>query len=43
MRIFYAAGSRPHGALAESKVWYYNLYLPLCDLGHDVVPLDYDL
>jgi hypothetical protein len=43
MHIFYAAGSKPNGALIESKVWYHNLYLPLCDLGHTVSVLDYDL
>jgi hypothetical protein len=26
-----------------SRVWYNNLYLPLCDLGHEVVRFDYDL
>jgi len=29
--------------VAGSRIWYYNLYLPLCDLGHDVVRFDYDL
>jgi spore maturation protein CgeB len=43
MRIFYAAGSQPHGSLTQSRVWHYNLYLPLCDLGHTVIPLRYDL
>jgi len=43
MRIFYAAYNRPTGELAESNIWHYNLYLPLCDLGHEVIQFDYDL
>lgn len=44
LRIFYAADSSPNaGALRNSQIWYYNLYLPLIDLGHDVVPFNYDL
>lgn len=43
MRIFYASGDRPHQALAGSVVWRSNLLLALEDLGHDVVPFDYDL
>jgi spore maturation protein CgeB len=43
MRIFYAAADSPnYWGLPESKVWYSNLYLPLVDLGHDVVRFDYD-
>ena len=43
MRIFYASDSTPNGLLAGNKGWYNNLYLPLVDLGHDVVEFDYDL
>jgi spore maturation protein CgeB len=43
MRIFYAVGARPHGALTASRVWHNNLYLALRDLKHDIVQLDYDL
>jgi len=43
MRIFYASGKRPNGALTDSRVWYENLYLSLVDLGHDVVEFDFDL
>jgi spore maturation protein CgeB len=43
LRIFYAAGSRPNGALQKSLVWDKNLLMPLQDLGHDVVRFDYDL
>jgi spore maturation protein CgeB len=43
LRIFYAAGNKPNGSLNQSKVWYYNLYLPLQDLGHEIVQFDYDL
>jgi len=41
MRIFYACHS-PATGIRGSKIWYYNLYLPLVDLGHDVVSCDYD-
>jgi hypothetical protein len=43
MRIFYAADNRPAAGLAESYIWHYNLYLPLCDLGHEVISFEYDL
>ena len=44
LRIFYAADSTPNAfSLQNSRIWYYNLYLPLVDLGHEVLPLDYDL
>jgi spore maturation protein CgeB len=43
MRIFYAAPSSPYqGGLPDSKLWHVNLYLPLVDLGHDIVPFEYD-
>jgi spore maturation protein CgeB len=41
MRIFYASWATPN-ALLDSNVWRNNLYLPLVDLGHDVVEFDYD-
>lgn len=43
MRIFYAVGSRPNGALAGSRVWRRNLYEALVGLGHEVVEFDFDL
>lgn len=43
LRIFYAAGAKPNGSLSASEVWHHNLCLPLRDLGHQVIPLDYDL
>jgi spore maturation protein CgeB len=43
MRIFYAADSTPNPALRDSRLWHVNLYLPLVDLGHEVVPFDYPL
>lgn len=43
MRIFYAADSTPNPALRDSRLWHVNLYLPLCDLGHEVVSFDYPL
>ena len=42
MRIFYASDTTPNAAL-DSNIWRNNLYLPLVDLGHDVVEFDYDL
>lgn len=42
MRIFYASDTTPNAAL-NSNLWRSNLYLPLVDLGHDVVEFDYDL
>lgn len=43
LRIFYAAADAATAVVADSKTWYYNLYLPLCDLGHEVIRFDYDL
>ena len=43
MRIFYAAGRMPNQAVPGTTLWRDNLYLPLVDLGHDVVEFDYDL
>jgi spore maturation protein CgeB len=42
MRIFYAAYNTPNPAI-QSDLWRNNLYLPLVDLGHDVVEFEYDL
>lgn len=42
MRIFHASDHSPNPAL-PSRIWYYNLVLPLLDLGHDIVPFAYDL
>ena len=42
-RIFYAVADSATAQVQGSRIWYYNLYLPLCDLGHDVVRFDYDL
>lgn len=42
MRIFYASDTTPNAAF-ESNLWRNNLYLPLVDLGHDVIEFDYDL
>ncbi|MGH9942029.1 MAG: CgeB family protein, partial [Pyrinomonadaceae bacterium] len=41
MRIFYASDNSP-GPTLNSNLWRNNLYLPLVDLGHDVVEFDYD-
>ncbi len=43
LRIFYASDHTPNANLLESRIWYTNLFLPLSDLGHDIVPFDYDL
>jgi spore maturation protein CgeB len=43
MRIFYAAAASPNNeGLPDSKLWHANLYLPLADLGHELVSFDYD-
>lgn len=42
MRIFYAADDTTNLDVA-SKMWYYNLYCPLVDLGHQVIRFDYDI
>jgi len=42
MRIFYAAGNAPNASLC-SEIWRNNLYLPLVELGHDVIEFVYDL
>lgn len=42
MRIFYASDTTPNPAF-KSNLWRNNLYLPLVDLGHDVVEFEYDL
>jgi len=42
MRIFYASDTTPNAAFM-SNLWRNNLYLPLVDLGHDVVEFNYDL
>lgn len=42
LHIFYAAADSATANTPGSKIWYYNLYLPLVDLGHDVVRFDFD-
>ena len=42
MRIFHAT-QHGIGAVSSSRLWYVNLYLPLVDLGHEVIPFEYDL
>jgi spore maturation protein CgeB len=42
MRIFYASDTTPNSAF-QSNLWRNNLYLPLVDLGHDVLEFKYDL
>jgi spore maturation protein CgeB len=44
LRIFYAAHPSLNAiAFPENQLWHHNLFLPLVDLGHDVIPFDYDL
>lgn len=43
LRIFYAVADAATAQVQGSRIWYYNLYMPLCDLGHDVIRFDYDL
>jgi len=43
MRIFYAAADSPnYWGLPQSRLWHVNLYLPLVDLGHDLVRFVHD-
>lgn len=41
MRIFYASDTTPNTSF-QSNIWHNNLYLPLLDLGHDVVVFQYN-
>jgi len=44
MRIFYASDTTPNGAFKfKSNLWRNNLYLPLVDLGHEVIEFQGDL
>lgn len=43
MRIFYASGRKPNGALPDSDIWRKNLHDALVSLGHEVIEFDYDL
>lgn len=44
LRIFYAAHPSPNVvAFPESQLWRLNLFQPLVDLGHEVIPFEYDL
>lgn len=42
MRIFYASDTTPNADF-ESNLWRNNLYLPLVDMGHDVLEFQYNL
>jgi spore maturation protein CgeB len=43
VRIFYASTHSTNSRMPSSRLWYINLYLPLVDLGHRVISLEYDL
>lgn len=44
MRIFYASDTTPNGSFKfKSNLWRNNLYLPLVDLGHEVIEFEGDL
>src|SRR4051794_21677068 len=45
LRIFYAADTTPNAWFREvrSNIWRNNLYLPLEEMGHEVVEFQYDL
>lgn len=40
MRIFLAVDHEP---MPGNRLWFNNLHLPLCDLGHDLVSFSFDL
>lgn len=43
MRIFYAAADSPnYWGLPQSRLWRANLYMPLVDLGHELIEFNYD-
>src|SRR3990172_8109306 len=43
MRIFYVAQSTQNEtSLPGSRLWYVNLYLPLRDLGHELIVFDHE-
>ena len=42
MRIFYASEYK-YPIQNGTRLWYNNLYLPLKDLGHDLIPFDYNI
>lgn len=43
MRVFYAASDTPnYWYLPGSRIWHNNLYLPLVDLGHELVTFEGD-
>jgi spore maturation protein CgeB len=45
LRIFYASDTTPNAWFRDvkSNIWRNNLFLPLVDMGHEVVEFDYDL
>jgi spore maturation protein CgeB len=43
MQIFFASTHTINNYMPSSRLWYVNLYLPLIDLGHEVVHFKYDL
>lgn len=42
MRIFYASEYK-YPIQTGTRLWYNNLYLPLLDLGYDIVPFNYNI
>lgn len=42
MKIFYVSDTTPNSSF-NSNLWRNNLYLPLVDLGHEVIEFEYDL
>ena len=42
MRIYYAAEYK-YPIQKGTRLWYNNLYLPLVDLGYDIIPFDYNI
>lgn len=43
LRIFYAAADAATADVPGSRIWYHNLFLPLIELGHEVIRFDYNL
>jgi spore maturation protein CgeB len=43
VRIFYASHASGDSAIPHSRTWSRNILAALIDLGHEIVPFDYDL
>lgn len=42
LRIFQVISAKANSSIDGNRTWYRNLYEPLVDMGHDVVPFPAD-